>query len=193
MKKICYLLLCAAAAVTVSCTKEPAADMSDPALGGDPVSVTFRLNLSNVLTKADSPTVTALDDGLAVNRVYAAIFAADGSLISTSRIGGDGFEPVIPISDGAASAALTVSKGQNYRVVFFAQKDETYKLLFSDGNVASFSYDQPVAANDPSLDAFFATMDFNGDATTYDVTLKRPFAQVNVLVPSSTVPAGKTA
>ena len=191
MKKILYFLLGLAAAVALSsCVKEPTAGEADPALGGIPVQVTFHLNLGSDLTKA---ATTDLDDGSKVDQVYAAVFAKDGSLISSSRIGGTGYQPTASISGGSASLTLTLSRSQDYKVIFFAQKQGMYDVQFAPGNVATFSPRSGALANDPARDAFWAAVDVNSSVSTYNVTLRRPFAQINVLVPEDNLPAGKTA
>lgn len=191
MKKLVFSLFAAVAALTLaSCVKDPV-EIADPALGGTPVSVTFSVNVRDALTKA-APESSALDNGSGVYRLYVAAFsAADGSLISTSRIGGDGFEPTATVSDGQGSVSLVLSKGQDYKVVFFAQKDDAYNVSFASGNVASFSFKSGLNANDSKMDAFYAIQEVSSSMTSYDVTLKRPFAQVNVLVPADNAPAGK--
>ncbi len=193
MKKILYFLLGLTAAVALSsCVKEPEANgVADPALGGIPVQVTFNLDLGPGMTKA-APETSGLDDGSAVDQVYAAIFAKDGSLISTSRIGGTGFQPTLSISGGSATVTLTLSRSQDYRVVFFAQKQGMYDVQFAPGNVATFSPRSGALANDPARDAFWAAVDVKSSVSTYSVSLRRPFAQVNVLVPAGDLPAGKT-
>ena len=192
MKRLLYSLLAFAALLSAaSCVKEPVS-VPDPADGGIPVPVTFNLDLGLALSKADAPASTALDDGSRVNKVFAAVFGSDGSLISTSRIGGTGYDATATMSGGKASVTITLSRGQEYKVVFFAQKDDTYTLSFADGNRATFAYKQGLKANDPDLDAFWAVVDVTSSVTSYNVTLKRPFAQVNVLVPAGNVPEGKT-
>lgn len=191
MKRSLYLLLTVFSVLVAACVKEPVS-VPDPADGGIPVPVTFNLDLGLALSKADAPASTALDDGSRVNKVFAAVFGSDGSLISTSRIGGTGYDATATMIGGKASVTITLSKGQEYKVVFFAQKDDTYTLSFADGNRATFSYGQGLKANDPDLDAFWAVVDVMPSVTSYNVTLKRPFAQVNVLVPAGNVPEGKT-
>jgi len=195
MKKILYFVLALVAfGLLASCVKEPEMGaVSDPAIGGVPVVVDFDLDLGFVLTKGNNPESSTLDDGSAVNKVYVAAFASDGSLVSTSKIGGSDFDPVASISGGNAKITLTLVRGQDYKVVFFVQKDDTYAVSFGDGNRATFSYKNGLKANDASLDAFWATVDVSAATTSYKVTPKRPFAQVNVLVPADKIPAGKSS
>ena len=192
MKRLFYFLLTAAASLTLASCVQDLEPASDPALGGTPVSVTFSVDVRGALTKADTPVSSSLDDGSGVYRLYAAAFSSDGTLVSTSRIGGEGFETTATLSDGKANVAMILNKKQNYKVVFFAQKDDAYDVKFANGNVATFSFKSSVKANDANLDAFYAVQEVTGATTSYTVTLKRPFAQLNVLVPNDDYPAGKT-
>ena len=192
MKRFVFSLLALAALAAVpSCMKEPVSS-PDPALGGSPVEVSFQVNLDNMMTKADN---TDLDNASGSWNLYVAAFStADGSLISTSKIGGTGYEPVETLSGSTQKTiSLTLSKGASYKVVFFAEKAGAYDVSFADKNVAKFSYKSGLLANSAGLDAFFATVDVSSSTTVYSVTLKRPFAQVNVLVPLTAVPTGQTA
>ena len=190
MKKIIYSLLAAFAALALaSCAKEPG--LKEPARGGKPVPVTFSLDLGSALTKA-APESSVFDDASGEFQLYAAAFSgSDGSLLPCSRIGGTGFQPVETISGRNASVTLTLSGSQDCRVVFFAMREGAYDVRFADGNVASFAFKRNLKANDASLDAFYASVEVKSSSTNYDVTMKRPFAQINVLVRSDNVPAGQ--
>ena len=58
--------------------------------------------------------------------------------------------------------------------------------------MATFSFKDGLQANDASLDAFWASVDVSAASLSYEITLIRPFAQLNVLVPAGNVPAGQT-
>lgn len=192
MKKFVFSLLALAAlALVPSCMKELVSS-PDPATGGSPVEVSFQVDLNNVMTKADN---TDLDNASGTWSLYIAAFStADGALISTSKIGGTGYEPTETLSSTTSkTVTLTLSRGASYKVVFFAEKAGAYDVSFANNNVARFSYKAGLLANSGGLDAFYATVDVNASTTAYSVTLKRPFAQVNVLVPLAAVPTGQTA
>ena len=191
MKRFFYSLMALAAlAVLPSCMKE-LTPVADPAMGGTPVPVSFQVALGSAMTKADN---TALDNAAGTFQLYVAAFSAsDGSLISSSKIGGNGYGAVESLnSTTAKTITLTLSKGVSYKVVFFAQKAGAYDVNFAPNKVATFSYKSGLQANNPDLDAFFATVDVNSSTTSYSVKLTRPFAQVNVLVPNDKVPSGQT-
>ena len=191
MKKTIISLLAAVAALALaSCAKDP---VIDPAEGGTPVPVTFTLDLGNRLTKA-TPETTGLDDASGEFQLYAAVFAkSSGALMPASRIGGAGYQPVGSVSDKSANLTLTLSRNQEYRVVFFAMHADAYDVQFADGNVAKFSFKRNLKANDASLDAFCAYVDVTASSTSYNVTMKRPFAQLNVLAKNTDVPEGQSA
>ena len=179
MKKLLYSLLTLAAALTVaSCQKEPV-NASDPNFGGKPVAMTFDVNLG-VATKA--VTSSAFDDGKTVDKLYVAAYDAQGSLVSTSLVGKD----ATSITNGKADVTMTLAKGQDYTLVFFAMKDGKYTVNFADNNIATFAYTEGESykANDAENDAFYAKIAVNNAASNAEapigVELKRPFAQINV-------------
>ncbi len=188
-----FLLFSLAALIAAACVKEPVAN-PDPAKGGQPVPVTFALDLGTNLTKA-APEASGFDDASGEFQLYAAAFAkGTGALMSTSRIGGDGFQPVGTVTTKSANVTLTLSKSQDYKVVFFAMHPDAYDVQFGDNNVAKFAYKRNLKANDASLDAFYAVVDVtSATATSYNVSMKRPFAQLNVLATKTSVPEGQTS
>ena len=193
MKKLFHYLLVAAASLTLASCVQDIAPVSDPALGGEPVPVSFSVNLGDALTKA-APEASDFDNASGEFKLYVAVFSkTNGALISSSKIGGTGYEPVETVTAKNVSIVLTLSRKQDYKVVFFAMHEGAYDLAFADNNVATFTFKRSVKANDASLDAFYAAVDVTADTKKYDVTMKRPFAQLNVLAPKDNVPAGQTA
>lgn len=185
MKKLFYSLMTIAALLTAASCQKEFTNSPDPAYGGKPVVTTFNVDLG-VATKAVAES--ALDDGTTVDKLYVAAFAqADGSLVSTSLVGAN----AASISNKTATVKLTLSKGQAYDIVFFAMKDGAYDVSFANGPTATFSYKSGAKANDPTLDAFYKKVTVaSASTTTESVTLKRPFAQINVL--SSNAPTAQT-
>lgn len=188
MKRIFLLFLYFVSVLSaVSCIRE----LDDPVAGGKPVSVTFDISLGSDLTKADN---TGLDNASDAFQLYVAAYnMADGTLMPASRIGGN-YDPTATISgSGAQNISMTLAKGTSYKVIFFAQRTGAYDVSFADGGAASFSFKSELNANDGDLDAFYDAVDVSGTKTSYEVTLKRPFAQLNVLVKNEDVPSTQTA
>ncbi len=172
----------------VACTLDPFAET-----GGDgaPVAVSFDVGLVDALTKADN---TPLDNGSGDFQLYVAVFDKEaGALLEESQIGGEGYQPVAGLSGGAASVKMQLAKNRDFHVVFFAMKEGAYTPFFANNNSARFGVSKTNLANDASKDAFYANVDVTAGKTTYDIKLKRPFAQLNVLVPDGNVPEGQTA
>lgn len=74
---------------------------------------------------------------------------------------------------------LYLAKGQTYKVAFWAQDADCTAYTVDDNMGVTVNY--AGANNDETRDAFFKTVDVTvtGDMSV-DVTLKRPFAQINV-------------
>ena len=186
-----FLMALGVGVMLAACAQESL--MPDEGKDGPPVEVSFDVGVQGTLTKADAPETTALDDASGDFELYVAAFdKADGALHESSQIGGEGFQPVGALSGGVASVHLRLQRSQEYRVVFFAQRKDAYTVSFANGNKASFTCKSGLKANDATMDAFYATVDVTAAKTSYDVTLKRPFAQLNVLVPVENVPKGQT-
>ena len=182
-----FLMALGAGMTLAACAQESL----EPAGGGDgaPVEVSFDVGVRNFLTKADS---TPFDDASGTFQLYVAAFdKADGTLAESSLIGGEGYQPVGTMTDGVASVHLSLPRKQEYRIVFFAQREGAYTTFFKN-SIAQFGVAQTNTANDASKDAFYTTVDVTAAKTTLEVTLKRPFAQLNVLVPADNVPEGQT-
>lgn len=118
----------------------------------------------------------AISDGSGANELFYRVFDKDGNAISDD----------LPLKQEDASDLLTghkvtlqLIKGQTYKIAFWAQNSActAYKV---DGNM-NVTVDYSGANNDETRDAFFKTVDVavTGDMNV-DVTLKRPFAQINV-------------
>lgn len=174
-----------------ACTLDPLAG-GDADGGGAPVAVSFEVGVKEALTKAN-PATTALDDASGEFVLYVAAFdKKDNSLAAASMIGREGFQDTATLKDGSASVKMTLTRSREYKIVFFAMKKEaSYMPTFNDGR--AWVTLATAKANDASMDAFYASLDVTAAKTTHDVTLKRPFAQLNVLVPADNVPAGQTS
>ena len=111
----------------------------------------------------------AISDGSGADELIYRVFDKDGNSVGTL--------------DKKTETGLTdlyLAKGQTYKVAFWAQDANCTAYTVDDNMGVTVSYDN-AANNDETRDAFFKTVDVtvNGDMSV-DVTLKRPFAQINV-------------
>ena len=133
----------------------------------------------------------AIGDGAKVDQLYYAVFE-EGAATPLPAYKGKVAEDVIKFP---ASVKLSLAKGQRYVVVFWAQKRGTKAYTIDDNMVVTVNYvdedGKPIASNIEERDAFYAVHPFTpGDGRT-DVTLKRPFAQLNVGVTADDYNAAK--
>lgn len=127
----------------------------------------------NLSQQTGTQTRATFSDGTEATVLSYAVYDADGTHISA-------LDGTTTITDGTAQVDIALSKGDTYTVVFWAEsEDSPYDVDFSEGTV-SYKDDVTLTANDDSYDAFYATYTaiVTGDATV-DVTLTRPFAQMN--------------
>lgn len=192
MKKLLYSLLTLAAALTVtSCLKEVeggSAAYDDGTL----VDATFSVTLGPQ-TKAK-----AFADGTTVNQLYAGIYEIGSTEQALTYTYVAHTTDAVAIEDGTDGRGGSVTfngkikLGKSYKVVFWAQNDgapytiDWAKSATSGPNVTATATG---AANDESRDAFFGMYETGAvtgsiDLTDSPIELKRPFAQVNVLVPN---------
>ncbi len=151
-----------------SCQKE--------ALTTEPVSenatVTFAVSLDDVAK------TRAIGDGTGCDVLVYEVYNAEGvkidALSSTKESAfANGLEETITI---------TLAKGQTYSFAFWAQNSECEAYTTTDLQRIEISYEG--VANDEKRDAFFGnTKDITVTGNfSHDVTLKRPFAQLNLAV-----------
>ena len=110
----------------------------------------------------------AISDGSGADELIYRVFDKDGNSVGTlDKKTETGLTDLLT----GHKVTLYLAKGQTYKVAFWAHDDNMGVTV---------SYDN-AANNDETRDAFFKTVDVtvNGDMSV-DVTLKRPFAQINV-------------
>lgn len=156
MKKLIYLLL-AMPLFIASCNNDGIA------VNEETVEVSFIAKVPQSMGSRAAST-------LSVDRVYCAIFE-DGEEISSLR-------EVISIEDGKDIVfSPRLIKGRTYDVVFWAAKEGFYNVE----NMTSISPNSKADVDGGSFDAFTAhtTVSVNNTQTN-PITLKRPFAQMNI-------------
>ena len=136
-----------------------------------PSNVTFEVSTPEIATKA-------IGDGMTATQLYYQVFDAEGKVIE-----GLGVQNKELVS-GKTTVSFQLIKDQTYNFIFWAQTpvggyytiDETEGLKKITANY------EGKKSNDENFDAFFAVekaLTINGPITK-TVTLKRPFAQINI-------------
>lgn len=131
------------------------------------IPVTVSISLPEIGTKA-------IADGKTVNQVRCMVFR-NGKLISHSDV-----TKTITMSAGKATYTTRLISGQTYKIAFWAEvAGNTYYTV--DYTTANVTVSYGSAGNDENRDAFFNAVEYTvTDATSaLNVTLKRPFAQLN--------------
>ncbi|WP_302366378.1 DUF6562 domain-containing protein [uncultured Alistipes sp.] len=174
MKRLFLFLAVAGLMATTACSRD---EMESAGMNGDGV-VTFSARLPEQLQ------TRSMGDGQTARKLNYAVYAAgEQTPLLTSESEG---APAVEFTDLKAQLTLRLTTGKSYDVLFWAdaygQKDESnpYKV---DYQAQTVTVDYAAAeSNDESRDAFFGSvtgMKVTG-AMSQDVTLVRPFAQVNV-------------
>ncbi len=149
-------------------------DEIDSPQSGNEVIVSFAIGLEN------GTQTRAISDGTSADKLVYAVYDVNGNLIApvgtdinSQFVKEDAFENL------KETVSITLAKGQEYTVAFWAQDASCTAYTTTDLENIGVSYGGD--NNDESRDAFFATTTFTvtGNASI-DVTLKRPFAQLNV-------------
>ena len=182
MKKLVYCLFALATLLTTaSCVKE--LESKNESAGGT-ADITLAVSLGS--------QTKAFADGTKVDKLYAGLYELNGSAYKWVA---DNSDAPAAISGKAATVTFDgkIELGKSYMVVFWAQKEgapyyiDWAKTVTSGPTVTATATG---SANDESRDAFYGRYETGVvtgsiDLTGSPITLKRPFAQVNVLVPIS--------
>lgn len=164
MKKVTIFGMFAALMLANSCSDDNNVSQADSSLA----QVTFKVSADGALTRA-------ISDGTTVNELVYRVFDKNGNPITAKPLVK---ESATDLRSGH-TVALTLAKGQTYKVAFWAQKAGNDAYTVKDNMQVAVNYSG--ANNDESRDAFFNAVEItvNGDVAQ-TVKLKRPFAQLNV-------------
>ena len=171
MKKILLFASAIAGLFLASCQREGL----EP-VGGNTVTITVEAP-GAINTKA-------IADGTNVNEVHYAVYKTnsneDYSIDDSGAIDGPLAQGVVEMNNKRASVNFDLLQDQNYTVIFWAQvKDAGHYNL---GDLRTIEVAKEVAGNDETRAAFFARYDFSTfEHKDHVVTLRRPFAQLNLL------------
>lgn len=165
MKKSIFLGMLAALALANSCSTE---DNGLSSSENNLKQVTLKVSADGALTRA-------ISDGRSVDQLVYRVFDKNGNAITTLN---KTTETATDLLTGH-TVTLTLAKGQTYKIAFWAQKADCAAYTVDDNMNVSIDYSG--VNNDESRDAFFKTVELTvNEDMTQDVTLKRPFAQINV-------------
>lgn len=156
-----------------SCSQD---EIFNESVNGDFVNATFTIGAENGIG------TRAVGEGLTANTVVCAVFDANGEEMVNLR-------EYLPVVNKTAIYSKRLAKGQDYRVAFFAYNaDATGRTsaYYDVTNMKSIKVLGNQASNVEERDAFTAFVDIDGSELTNlsnvekDVTLYRPFAQLNL-------------
>ncbi len=161
---------------TTSCQKE---GVDEPQ--GEYANVTFTAQLPsgiNQRAKANGPR-KAYSDGKTATTLHYAVYE-DGKTEPLAVCNG-ATEGTATFANGSLTTTVTLKlpTDKQYDIIFFAQSDNAPYEFSAEKHNFTIDYTK-VKANDENLDAFYAKYDYDGTTTDNQVTLKRPFAQLNI-------------
>ena len=170
MKKYFSFIVAVATMFSVaSCSQEEVVGNAS----GNEVEVTFNATMEGQAVSR------AIGDGLTVDQLYFAVYDEAGTEIEALRQD-DAHGNAVPVSGHGATVKVRLVKGQTYQFVFWAQKSGAGH--YDTSNMQAISVDYNNISNDESRDAFYAYVGATKVTGPFsqDVTLKRPFAQLNL-------------
>ena len=137
----------------------------------------------------------AIADGKNVNEVHYAVYKTDSgvdySIDDSGTIDGPLAQGFVPMENKRASINFDLLQDQKYTVIFWAQVAGAghYNL----GDLRTIEVQKVVNGNDETRAAFYARYDFSTyEHRDHEVTLKRPFAQLNLLTTAKSLTPEQT-
>ena len=174
-------LLCFA----LACGKDPLPEVQPE----EPVEVSFTVGTDDdAATRASSDGTVG--KGTSIDKLIYAVYDSQGNLLEKFGAAeadrengiGVGQSVVKKGNDGSFSLNLTLVRGQEYKVVFWAQNSASKVFDTMEGlDRVRILYDGAVNNDDENRDAFCKAEIFTAtESGTRNVTLRRPFAQINL-------------
>lgn len=156
----------------VGCTNDDESPLANEV--GKEVAVQFSVNLQGAKVSR------AISDGTGATQLMYAVFEkvseTELKQVSDKKVVNDNSGQLI--GDGMP-VNIALLNGRTYQVVFWAQNANCGAYTVGDDMKVTVNYEG--INNDESRDAFFATEQITvGTQNSFNVTLNRPFAQVNV-------------
>ena len=167
-RQLLYILIIIGTLFTISCSRDAIDTISE-----ELVPVTF------VLNGGEGTTATrAISDGNTVDQLTYAVFGEKGQVIIPKVVKNN--VSIVPDknNDIYINMRISLPAGSNYKAVFWLQNSECEAYSISDDMTLNVDYNG--VNNDEKRDAFWGVSEpFDVNGSTVNVTLKRPFAQVN--------------
>lgn len=181
MKRSVLTVFALAALMAVSCDKE-----------NDRNGITDDKAVDLTLTVSLDQTTKSFSDGTKVDKLYAGVYEMGSSGQYTWVADNSAAPSAITAGSATVSFEGKILMGKEYKVVFWAQKEGApYQIDWAKSVTTgpTVTITCVGSANDESRDAFYGmyetgTVTGSIDLTGSAISLKRPFAQVNVLVPT---------
>lgn len=150
------------------------ADLLQP---GNDGNVVVNVTLPHDFTRATDGTTLTFGDGSAINELKCYVY--DSSYEQIAVVDGD-------LEGLTGKVTLPLVSGETYKLVFWADKATdaaagfTSPYSISTKGVLSVDYSK-VEPNNDDYDAFYFAQEFKANPNTksVDITLNRPFAQIN--------------
>ena len=178
MKKLLFGMMAVAAMAVASC--ERSFDGAYYA-GGGSAMVSVEVGMPDGVTRAFS-------DGETATQLQYAVYEVNGGTLKLidengNSAPGDPYQGNKELVNRATKLSFTLLTNHTYGIVFWAAaQNAPYTVTFDEaGATMTYTDGATLTANDDELDAFWAykKVDIKGDGSV-SVTLKRPFAQINV-------------
>lgn len=189
MKKNLFLCMLAVAGMlfATSCSQD---ELRDEISAGDYVTATFSISTPDAIdTRAGA---TNVGKGTTVNWIACAVYDATGTEMTDLR-------DYLPIQNKQAQYSIRLVKGQAYRIAFFAYCGEDngdcdyYNLTY----LTNIQVTLPINSNLEERDAFtnyeIVTAEESMKPIEREITLYRPFAQLNLGSVQADIDAAKHA
>ena len=167
MKKILYSVLALGAIATLaSCSSEEPLGPNDRPNDG---KVTFNVALPDMGTRAfgDRPTINC-------DELKYTVYDAAGANVILPTATVDAFGEGVLNDD----VTLQLVANESYKIVFYAHNKASKFSTYANGHLSVNYVTNNI--NSELDDAFYAAYDFIADGNAKNVTLKRPFAQINI-------------
>ncbi len=147
--------------------------------GGDTVAVTFSAKLPVEVSRT-------VGDGSQATVLKYAIYSTEGVLF-------DGYNyQDLTVQGNVATLTLDLVKGQSYKIVFWAQNAAAPYTFDRVAKTVTINYDDKELSNDEVYDAFYVMEPVTVKGPFQkQVTLRRPFAQINLGATKADVAAAK--